>query len=322
MEDRIIKGNRQDRLIKCNIGNDITDFESLKTLLQNGIPADMFYNDEGAVQLGTPINKSTLLKDDTANKLQLVGENATVNGALNALADMKQTKTTARNSFVKADNNGLIIPTTLNKNDVGLSRVDNTRDADKPISNHTRNEINNIRNSLQGQINTLKTRSDNYEKSKFSVSGNAVNDDILLCIYKNNTWYNLGKNVINYDAGGTYYNIRGEGKQVTYDFKLRFNVPESYWRYNNYPLGIYNQMWGKFSKQFQAGQCVGQLRVVENITRTNNISLFCLAGTNYRWIEFKKNGVSDYNRQSGLHMQDLHANGWYTVIGNITTSVR
>lgn len=88
----------------------------------------------------------------------------TIDGLIFNLDANKQNKTSARNSFIKADENGNIIGATINKNNIGLSNVDNTRDIDKPISNHTRNEINNIKNSLQRNINAVQNSTKQIER--------------------------------------------------------------------------------------------------------------------------------------------------------------
>jgi hypothetical protein len=48
--------------------------------------------------------------------------------------------------------NGQTGTVVINKSDVGLSNVDNTSDADKPISTATQTELTNIINSIGGQF--------------------------------------------------------------------------------------------------------------------------------------------------------------------------
>jgi len=77
----------------------------------------------------------------------------------------KQEITKARNSFVKADSNGVLVATNINKGTVGLERVDNTKDIDKPLSRDTRNEINNSKNGLQRNINGVQNNINSVNNS-------------------------------------------------------------------------------------------------------------------------------------------------------------
>ena len=70
MQDQIIKGTGNSRFLKSSIPENIT-FEQFVSLLRAGtFPMDFNgLNDAGIEQLGTPINKSTLLKDQTSKAL-------------------------------------------------------------------------------------------------------------------------------------------------------------------------------------------------------------------------------------------------------------
>lgn len=89
MQDQIIKGTGNSRFLKSSIPENIT-FEQFVSLLRAGIfPVDFNgLNDAGIEQLGTPINKTTLLKNSTVTKLGLTGNDFTDVTVDDALAEL------------------------------------------------------------------------------------------------------------------------------------------------------------------------------------------------------------------------------------------
>lgn len=84
MDDMIINHTGNSRLLKSSIPADITH-EQLVTLLRDGtFPVDFNgYNSAGIKTLGTPLNKNTLLRDETAAAFGFTDKTAaTVNNAL------------------------------------------------------------------------------------------------------------------------------------------------------------------------------------------------------------------------------------------------
>lgn len=89
MQDQIIKGTGNSRFLKSSIPENIT-FEQFVSLLRAGtFPMDFNgINDAGIEQLGTPINKTTLLKNSTVTKLGLAGNDFTDVTVDDALAEL------------------------------------------------------------------------------------------------------------------------------------------------------------------------------------------------------------------------------------------
>ena len=89
MKDFVIKGNGNSRYLKSSLEG-ITTWEQFRAALAAGtLPIDLNgINPEGFQQLGDPLNKATLLKDDTAEKYGL-GDNAVVDDAFKFLAPGK-----------------------------------------------------------------------------------------------------------------------------------------------------------------------------------------------------------------------------------------
>lgn len=62
---------------------------------------------------------------------------------------------------------------TLNKSDVGLSNVDNTSDANKPISTATTNALNNLSNNIFSSISSIQAQIPRYINFTGKTSGSA-----------------------------------------------------------------------------------------------------------------------------------------------------
>lgn len=91
MKDMIPKGTGNSRKMKSSIPANITH-EELVALLRSGeFPFDLNgLNPEGITQQGTPLNKATLLTDDTAQMLGITKEDPTVDDAFQRLGSKKQ----------------------------------------------------------------------------------------------------------------------------------------------------------------------------------------------------------------------------------------
>lgn len=77
MQDFIPKGNGNSRSMKSSIPDGTTWEQALEMLRNGTFPIDIgAVNEVGVLQKGNPLNKSTLLKDETAALFQLSGENA------------------------------------------------------------------------------------------------------------------------------------------------------------------------------------------------------------------------------------------------------
>lgn len=86
MEDRVRQGDGTDVTLRFgDIPSSINTLALLIAYLESGAPADITASDTATVA-GTPINKATMLDDDTAESLGLEGEDATVNNALKVTA--------------------------------------------------------------------------------------------------------------------------------------------------------------------------------------------------------------------------------------------
>ena len=92
MQDQIIKGTGNSRFLKSAVPENTTHEELIAQLRAGTFPIDLNgLNDAGIEQLGTPLNKATLLKASTTGKFGFVDENndnfanVTVDGAFNAL---------------------------------------------------------------------------------------------------------------------------------------------------------------------------------------------------------------------------------------------
>lgn len=89
MKDMVPKGTGNSRLLRSNIPAD-TSHDQLVSMLRAGtFPFDFAgLNDAGIAQQGTPLNKATLLRDETVAKLGIPGvpAEATVDDALMALS--------------------------------------------------------------------------------------------------------------------------------------------------------------------------------------------------------------------------------------------
>ena len=88
MNDLVIKGTGNSRLLKSvqnfmSLYPTYTDF--VQALIDGTLPIDLNgFNSAGVQTQGTPLNKTNLLKDATANKYGL-GGNATINDVLNQI---------------------------------------------------------------------------------------------------------------------------------------------------------------------------------------------------------------------------------------------
>lgn len=70
MKDQIIKGTGNSRFLKSAVPENTTHEELIAQLRAGTFPIDLNgLNDAGIEQLGTPINKATLLKDQTSKAL-------------------------------------------------------------------------------------------------------------------------------------------------------------------------------------------------------------------------------------------------------------
>jgi hypothetical protein len=86
MKDLIITGAGNSRTLKSNIGD--ISWDDAKTLLQAGtFPIDLMgLSGNGVSQVGTPLNKASLLDDTTKAALELTQSDPTINNALYALS--------------------------------------------------------------------------------------------------------------------------------------------------------------------------------------------------------------------------------------------
>lgn len=89
MKDFVSKGEGKSRFLK-SVSNFLTlypDYETFVNALITGtLPVDFNgVNPVGVTEMGTPLNKATLLTDATATALELAGDDPTVDDALNAL---------------------------------------------------------------------------------------------------------------------------------------------------------------------------------------------------------------------------------------------
>lgn len=96
MQDQIIKGTGNSRFLKSAVLENTTHEELIALLRAGTFPIDLNgLNEAGIEQLGTPINKSTLLKNSTVTKLGLAGNDfagVTVDDALAELSLFAQLK--------------------------------------------------------------------------------------------------------------------------------------------------------------------------------------------------------------------------------------
>ena len=87
MKDSVLAGTGNSRYLKSSVSNDTTWQQALALLRGGTFPIDLNgINNDGFSQLGTPLNKSTILPDALAARLNL-GTNATLADFLGALLD-------------------------------------------------------------------------------------------------------------------------------------------------------------------------------------------------------------------------------------------
>lgn len=88
MKDSIIAGNGASRYLKSGIPAGTVWGDALNMLRNGTFPIDLNgVNPSGFTQLGTPVSKTTLLTDETAEKAGLT-DAATVNDVLGVLLDV------------------------------------------------------------------------------------------------------------------------------------------------------------------------------------------------------------------------------------------
>lgn len=83
---------KNDRTSKQIVSFDVPDtYDEFRSKMRSaGLYCDIHTNSYGYNTLGTPLNKNTLLKDETANKYGLSGDSATPDGALSLLGNFVQ----------------------------------------------------------------------------------------------------------------------------------------------------------------------------------------------------------------------------------------
>lgn len=88
MQDGIIKGLGNSRWLKSSIGNTTTWQQFLASLIAGTLPIDLSgINEDGWDQLGTPLNKATLLSDSTETEIFGSTQDRTVDDAFMGIWD-------------------------------------------------------------------------------------------------------------------------------------------------------------------------------------------------------------------------------------------
>lgn len=86
MKDLVTKGGGNSRLLKSSIASNTTHAQLIEMLRNGTFPVDFAgLNAAGILQAGTPVNKATLLTDETGSAIGLEENDRTVNNALFAL---------------------------------------------------------------------------------------------------------------------------------------------------------------------------------------------------------------------------------------------
>lgn len=186
MIDSVIAGTGNSRYLRTSISASTTWEDALTMLRAGTFPIDLAgINLDGFVTLGTALNADTLLKSTIITALDLdadatpsdaweavitlIGEKADADAVVTALSYNASTKTlsatingasvtVATFNFTTPQEAAAVAPVqsvagktgivALTKSDVGLGNVDNTSDADKPISTATQTALNAKQDTL------------------------------------------------------------------------------------------------------------------------------------------------------------------------------
>ena len=100
MKNGIIKGTGNSRLLKAPSSIPATYAEFRTALINGTLPVDLLFNAIGWDVTGTPLNKATLLTDAVSAALGLESDDPTVNEAIDALLELIDAETTARESDI------------------------------------------------------------------------------------------------------------------------------------------------------------------------------------------------------------------------------
>lgn len=113
MQNGIIKGQGNSRYLKSGIGSSTTWEQFLASLIAGTLPIDLNgINEDGWDQLGTPLNKATLLSDATETELFGDAQNRTVDQAFMGLLAKIQLimQNVANMTLTVTDTNGTPLP--------------------------------------------------------------------------------------------------------------------------------------------------------------------------------------------------------------------
>lgn len=113
MQNGIIKGQGNSRYLKSGIGSSTTWEQFLASLIAGTLPIDLNgINEDGWDQLGTPLNKATLLSDSTETELFGDAQNRTVDQAFMGLLAKIQLimQNVANMTLTVTDTNGTPLP--------------------------------------------------------------------------------------------------------------------------------------------------------------------------------------------------------------------
>lgn len=113
MQNGIIKGQGNSRYLKSGVGSSTTWEQFLESLIAGTLPIDLNgINEDGWDQLGTPLNKATLLSDSTETELFGDAQNRTVDQAFMGLLAKIQLimQNVANMTLTVTDTNGTPLP--------------------------------------------------------------------------------------------------------------------------------------------------------------------------------------------------------------------
>lgn len=238
----------------------------------------------------TLTEKYSLKKPDNDDFYDIAVQNSNMDIIENIMSNFeneKQPKTTAKNSFIKADGNGILIPTNINKATVGLDRVDNTRDMDKPISNNMRNEINNLQNNINNANNSLNSFKNqiHFEDRTFRA-----------CFMSEEG----GEWPTHYQTDGRMTRI---GNMVFSSFKIKFRPPGMY----NMPILVggfpYRPRFGGGAIVFQSGN-------MNNAGYPRQFSLSIGGKGHSFYIRFSNGEVYDTIREFNFNRKEVYMEGY------------